>query len=372
MVEFALAGGVNFKDALKVHRDFLNRSGRPLLGCTIGAFAHHHLPNAIKALPDGILKPEDINIDAFLLDCENLYEAHQKLGDDFPLVAAPCTFIPWMEAILGCPIKASGNTIWAEHCVSDTKGWKIPGKLDDNPWTVKLLELIDILLKRSNGRFPVSLTLMRGPADIMSAMRGGNVFPVDMLDDAERMHDIAQQCGEAFITIAKYQHEHIPDEKWGYIDGDKGMKVWMPYKYVWIQEDAMALLSPEIYREHFFDVDNHIAETFGHAAFHLHATALWAVDELLKIKALDVIELNYEDAFCDVEGVFAAWKKIRNEKPLVIWAQYNKDFDALMKRLLNELPLSGVSLQISAENYPQAVEIKERYLALMETCENNP
>jgi hypothetical protein len=38
MVEFALAGGINFKDALKVHGDFLNRIGRrPLLGCTIGA-----------------------------------------------------------------------------------------------------------------------------------------------------------------------------------------------------------------------------------------------------------------------------------------------------------------------------------------------
>ena len=367
MVPFGLSHGVNFKDALDVQDAFLKRKdiGRPLLGCTIGAFAHHHLPEAMKALPDGILRPDDISIEAFLSDCERLYEEHQKLGDDFPFVAAPCTFIPWMEAILGCPIKASGNSIWADHFVENTSAWKIPHNVEDSPWTQKLLELTEILVKKSAGRFPVALTLMRGPADIMSAMRGGNVFPMDMMDEPDRMCDIAASCGEAFIKIAKLQHERIPDEGWGYMDGDKGMKVWMPYKYVWIQEDAMALLSPGIYRECFFPVDSRIAETFGHTAFHLHATALWAVDDLLNIKNLDVIELNYEDAFCDVEGVFAAWKKIKAKKPLVIWAQYNKDFDVWLRRVLDELPGGGVSLQISGENYQCALEIKEHYCKIL-------
>jgi hypothetical protein len=271
-----------------------------------------------------------------------------------------------MEAILGCPVKASGNTIWAEHFVGDTDNWNISLDIEDNPWMKKLLELTDILVEKSNGRYPVALTLMRGPADIMSAMRGGNIFPMDMIDEPKKMHEIAEKCGEAFIKVAKYQHKHIPDEKWGYLDGDKGMKVWMPYKYVWIQEDAMALLSPDIYREHFLPVDKRIAEVFSHSAFHLHATALWAVDDLLKIDNLDVIELNYEDAFCDIEGVFAAWKKIGKKKPLVIWAQYNKDFEKWLNRLLKELPLNGISLQISAENLSQALEIKDHYLRILE------
>jgi hypothetical protein len=368
VTQFGMAGKVNFKDALRPQEAFLKREeiGRPILGCTLGAFAHHHLPNAVKALPKGVLQPGNINIDLFLEDCENLYKGHQELGDDFPFVAAPCTFIPWMEAIMGCPIHASGNSIWAEPCIDDLSDWKCEKNLADNPWTRKLLELTDVLVKRSAGRFPVALTLMRGPADIMSAMRGPSVFPIDMIDEPGRMKEIAEQCTDAFIQIARLQHEHIPDEGWGYMDGDKGMKVWMPYKYVWIQEDAMALLSPDIYRDVFYEIDSRITDEFGHSAFHLHATALWAVDELLKIKNLDVIELNYEDAASDVEGTFKAWKKIQKEKPLVIWGQYNKDFDNWMRRVLDEIPSNGVSLQISAVDYQEALEVKEHFLRLLD------
>jgi len=367
MTPFALQQGLRSDGFRSVHEAFLGKKdiGRPLLGCTIGAFAHHHFPNMIKTLRKGLLQPDDLNLDAFLLDCEKLFEEHEKLGDDFPFVAAPCSFIPWMEAILGCPIHFSGNSCWAEPVVADTKNWRIPKNIEDSPWAKKLSELIDLLVKKSDGRYPVALSLMRGPADIMSAMRGGNVFPMDMIDEPELMKDIAGQCGEAFIKVARMQHEKIPPEKWGYMCGDQGLKVWMPEKFVWIQEDAMALLSPDIYRDIFYGVDNAIAEDFGHAVFHLHATAIWAVEEILRIKNLDVIELNYEDAFCDAEAVFSAWKKIQAKKPLVIWASYNKDFDPWLRRVFRELPGAGVSLQISGENFDQALEIKEHYLNIL-------
>ncbi|MDO8686033.1 MAG: uroporphyrinogen decarboxylase family protein [Clostridiales bacterium] len=359
----ALAGGIYGK-VLEKHRAFWEHrpSDRPLLGCNIGMFVHHHCPLTMKGIPEGIVKPDDINVQLFLEDCENLYLAHKELGDDYPFIASPFVFIPWMEAIMGCPVRASESSIWAEPCVNDWETWEWKSIIGENPWMHKLLEIIEVLVKHAAGRFPVSATMMRGPSDILAAMRGAGQLPLDMLDYPDRMRNAVRLCADAFIEIGKEQLKRIPDSDEGYMDGDRGFRVWAPERLIWLQEDAMALLSPQIYREFFLPEDRRICNAFAATAFHLHGSALWMVDDLIASPEMDVIELNLEAANCDVEGTFKAWKKIRQYKPLVIWRLYDEDFWAWLDKVLNEIPAQGLSLQVTVMNLEEGKKVKSGFL----------
>lgn len=353
-------------EKLARYKAYLKReeTDRPLLGCT--GICNHSL-RIPAALPDGQLKPEDIDISLYLQDCEDRYYAHKELDDDFPFCSAACTAIPWMEAIMGCPIMCSKGTVWAKKSADSIYDIDLNPNILDNPWFNKLLEFTDALVKFSAGRFPVGVTLMRGPADILNAMLGAMDFVYAAVDEPERMKAVIDMLAGVYITVAKAQLEKIPDTEAGYMCGDQGMRIWMPGKFIWLQEDAMALLSPALYQKLIYSADCRITENFGHAAFHLHATALWAIEELLRVPHLEVIELNRESATFDVEGTYEGWKKIQSKLPLVVWAEYSDDFDEWMLRFLREIPFAGVNFQIamSGSCVEEAIAVKKRFLRLV-------
>jgi len=299
----------------------------------------------------------------FLEDCERLYQAYRQLDDDYPFIAAAFIYVPWTEAIMGCPIATSGTTMWAEPCVNDwgTWRWKKPS-LDSNPWAQKLLELMQALVEHSKGRYPVAPTLMRGPADMLSAMRGASRFAMDFLDCPDAMRRAAALCSELWIDLGKAQLRLVPRSEQGYFAGAHGLRFWAPDKSIWLQEDAMALLSPRLFREFILPLDDAISQEFPYVGFHLHGSALWAVGDLVKVPGLDVIELNMEAARCDVEATFKGWRKIQENKPLVIWGPY--DLEGWINRVWREFPAQGLSIQTTAADLVGALEVKAAFASM--------
>ncbi len=350
--------------SLTRHRAFYERAqtDRPLLAINLGFFAHEHFPRTMSALPKGLIRPEDVPTDVFLADCEDLHYKHRQIADDYPFVASPVMFIPWMEAIMGCPVMASPTSVWAEPCVMDWAQWHWrPPRLDD-PWPRRLLKLMDELVKFAAGRFPVSPTMMRGPADMLAAMRGASEFALDSIDVPEVMKRAVELATDIWIKVARAQHALIPESSLGYMDGDRGFRFWGPQKALWLQEDAMALLSPGIYRDFILPADRRIASEFGSIAFHLHDTGLFGLDDLLSVEDLDVIELNFESAVSDIEAVFQGWSRIQKHKPLIIWRNYAPDFEPWLERVLNEFSPQGLSLQITAKTLDDAIRVREIFM----------
>ena len=351
-----------FGSGLARQRAFWQRQemDRPLLGLNIGFTVQQRFPLLMAAIPIGRVKPEDIRTDLFLADCDRLYEAHRGLGD-YPYVSAPFTGIPWLEAILGCPIMCSGTSFWAEPCVADWRGWRGPQPIWESPWARKLLELMRALVEHGRGRYPAAPTLMRGPSDLMAAMGGASQLPLLMIDEPALARRVAELCTEVWIEVGRAQLELIPESAEGYIAGDAALRAWAPEKLVWLQEDAMALLSPRLYREFILPLDRRIAASFPCTAFHLHGSALWAIDELVKEPAIAVLELNLEDATCDLEATFAGWKKIQAHKPLVIWRMYGGDFRDWLRRVVAELPPRGLSIQVSTHDEEEAYKAMDAF-----------
>ena len=144
------------------------------------------------------------------------------------------------------------------------------------------------------------------------------------------------ECARIWETIARAQLELIPHSAEGYVAGDAALRVWAPEKVLWLQEDAMSLLSPALYRDHVLPVDDRLSNLFPCVAFHLHGSALWAIEDLVKLPGVDAIELNLEAANCDVQGTFAGWKKIQAHKPVILWRMYGDDFDDWFDRVHRE------------------------------------
>jgi hypothetical protein len=355
-------------DATSIQRycAFLERgaSDRPLFVAEIGYLMPDVFPALCKRLPSGPLHPDDIRVDLILEDVERLYDESSQLGDDLPFVAMPFPYLPWMEAILGCPISMTDNSLWAGPCVEDwrTWHWQQPS-LDSNPWAQKLLEIVKALIEYSCGRFQVPHTLMRGVADMLCAMRGASRFVLDFFDFPQAVHQACELLADVWIEVARAQLDLLQPSDNGYV-GSAGWRVWAPDPPIWLQEDAMALLSPSLFREFILPQDRRILSQFQFSAFHLHASALWAVTDLVHVPDLDVVELNHESACIDEEATFEAWKKIQEHKPLVIWKEYDGNrFLSWLDRISQQLTKQGLLLHITTANFVEALQAKQAILA---------
>ena len=64
----------------------------------------------------------------------------------------------------------------------------------------------------------------------------------------------------------------------------------------------MSLLSPTLYRKYVWPVDAKLSAMFPCVAFHMHGSALWALDDVIRLPDVDIVELNLEAAMCDIEA----------------------------------------------------------------------
>ncbi len=350
------------QDTLERHQAFWNhdKMDRPSWGVSIGFFANEAYPRTMAKISPGVVTPQDIPIDELLEDFDERWELSSGMGD-FPFSCSPFPSIPWLEAIAGCPIMASPSSFWAEPCIDDLETWNWGQPIRENPWARKLLELMRSLADHSHGRYQVSPSLMRGPADILSAMRGASNFAVDFLDTPGLVVPALRHCAQIWREMAQAQLDLIPPSSEGYLALETALRAWAPDRLLWLQEDAMALLSPKLYREFIMPLDTELSSAFPCVAFHLHGTALWAIDELVKIPGIGALELNLEDAMCDVPGTLAGWKKIQQNKPLVIWRVYHEDFPSWLAMILGEFPAKGISIQVSVHNVEEARKVSQEF-----------
>jgi hypothetical protein len=349
-------------DSLRRRRAFYNReeTDRPVWGVSLGFFANDAYPRTLAHLRPGRIMPDGIPVEEFLRDSEDRCGAEEQLGD-FPPTCAPFPYVPWLEAVAGCPIFASPKSLWAEPCLTDWDAWPSEQPILENPWTRKLLEIMDALIEQAGGRYQVSPSLMRGPVDILSAMRGASQIAFDCIDTPDRIPPALERCAEIWRTLAAAQLERIPPSPSGYLAIDLALRTWAPDKLVWLQEDAMALLSPSLYRKFVMPIDDRLSAEFPCVAFHLHGSALWAVDDVVRLPGVNVVELNLEAAACDVEGTFAGWHKIQAQKPLVIWRMYADDFSAWLDRVVGKFPARGLSIQVSVRDMSQARRVRDEF-----------
>ena len=335
------------------NKTFINMEeiDRPLYGIShIGSDLPLRLYEKIgSVLPSsGLVVPEMINSKDFLKDVDRLVLQHEKAGGDILWPASPLSGFPWMEAIVGCPINVSSGTLWAAPRRCDWQKLEEVNLSSDNKWLQKLLELQTVLTEHVKKKYPVGTsTLIRGPGDMMGAVLGQERLALELYDNLEKVKALSSVYTKVWVKVAHAQNQLTPKFHGGYVLG-ASIGLWTPGICQYMQEDALAYFSPKFYREVL--LNNHItmSNNFEYSFFHLHPTSLYAVDELIKIKNLTIVEVNREVIGPSIEKLLPVFRKIQKYKPLFISWRYGTPskipIEAEIRFVLKNLPSKGLCL----------------------------
>ncbi len=322
---------------------------RPLLGFWLGDYYFtSQFPTAMRNWPAGQqVRSETLHFAQFAEDYDRLHHAYEQLDDDFFMVASAFSVVPWMEAIMGCDIFAEATSFWAKPWLEDY-GQLAP--LDElefsaTPWFRKLVELTAALVTFAGGRFPISPPLMRGPADMLAAMRGANQLVLDFIDQPADVAGALALCARIRMQVMQTLNALIPPFHGGYAVGGYPSRLWTSGKRcLYNQEDAAAVLSPELFRSMLLPLEKQIAGQADVVMMHLHSGCIYPVDILLADPSYQVIQINYDHAGTGprLDALIPTLQKAIAQKPLLVWGEFTSDEIATLIRSLGG---RGLSLQ---------------------------
>ena len=341
----------DLEQRLEAHRRFWRREdhGKPLCAAYVAPdffFSTHY--EAVRHLllePGKTITPDMLEVQAFLPDYERMYQQSLELEQDAFWVGTPFTGIPWMEAILGCPVTATPSS-FVSHPTGSTIADQADIELDpENPWLAKYLEFTEELVKLSAGRFPVGQPIMRGPSDMLGSMLGQEALVYAMMQQPEKSARLLRQVAKVFRSVMQRQEALIEDFHGGRSIGF--YHIWTPGKCIWYQEDLSALLSPTLFKRMLKPAGQDICTGYDHTLIHLHPASFFIVDELLEVDEIKVIQINKDVGGPSVAEMMPVFKKVMSRKRLAIWGDLDETDLELIK---GELAPTGIFLFIVAED----------------------
>lgn len=222
---------------------------------------------------EGILEPEMIEVHHLLPQFEAYFAAGAgPLDRELFWPCVPTRSIPWIEAIVGAPIRyanAPGSlSIFADHSLD---GWPLDlglPTLDESPWFHKLMELTVGLVQLSGGEFPIAGSHARGPWDVMSALRSMTALFTDLYDVPERLVTHADRLADLWVQLTDRLEAVIPEWHGGHV-GIFG--VWAPGYTPTAQNDASTSVSPGLYLEVMEPADRKTCAPWRYQMFHTHS-----------------------------------------------------------------------------------------------------
>ncbi len=267
------------------------------------------------------------------------------LGDVF-CVGRPDRRVPWMEAIVGCPVRSSSSsgTIWAETYIDDWSQIERIQFCTNNEWLQLLLESIHILVMHSMGRYQVVPYNILGASDIAGKLIGEERLCLAIFDYPAELKKLLSICTDLSIEIAKAQLAAIPK-----LNGGNCAKfgIWAPGDFIFTQEDLSPLLSPEQFREFILPCKARFVESFDNTVIHLHSIGLHVVDDLLSLDKLAGIQVLVDPSGPNLQELIPCLAKIQERMPLVIEGEFSEKDEALLIDNLSPRGLLVVSRRLS-------------------------
>jgi hypothetical protein len=275
-------------------------------------------------LADGTLAAADLDVTPQMLDIDQLAGATfgpgtLELDGDLFRTAAPYMRVPWVEAILGTPIRATiqGGSMRTLAFAEDWADWESRSARRDEDWFDLLKRLTDLMVLRSGGRYAVVHTLMRGPSDLAEAVLGPELMSFSMYDHPQQLRRFLEEVTETFIDVLKGQERRIPAINGGYVNP---FGIWAPGPVVRTQCDATAFLSAQHYAQWYLPFDVEICEAVDYSIIHLHSCSLHTVDVLLEVERPHAIQITLESepSGPPLEDIIPIFRKILTSKPVIL------------------------------------------------------
>jgi hypothetical protein len=328
-------------DPLKIerYRLFWDRAPvkRPLVGFSIKSwFPLQEFAASAAWQSYDYLTPEMIVPEDFLDDQEQLLREGERMDDDILRGASPSQAVPWLNGMLGARLRILPGSILGETRRLSWDEMEHIRLNEADPWFQKYMAFVVALVRRANGRFPVSHGTLEGPSDHVAAQRGHDQSIMDLLEEPEQATRALWNFAGVFRQITEEAWKRIPLFGGGYYDAQ--YQLWSPGPIARLQEDASGLYSPSLYRRYLQPVDRALAGHFSHAFLHMHSTSLFILDAFLEIEEIRCIQINYENRSGgpDMAGMLPHLAKIQKAgRPLLFRGSFTADEIRLMMDTLD-------------------------------------
>jgi hypothetical protein len=312
-----------------------------------GYYPAEQFPHGTAAWEAGaVLQADDVTFAPFAGDYERLCGLQGQSGSDFGYVGSAYWGIPWLEAIMGCPVVVATANCCSRPCLARLENGRGAGvNLDANPWLDTLLRFTRELVEFSAGRFPVGPPLLRGPGDTVAAVLGDMTYVTGFFDEPETMRGLLDLCARTRLAVINRLRAVIPSWHGIHAAGGYPSMVVSRRSVAYHQEDSAAVLNPSIFREFILP-----ALKIGLGAadvnfVHLHSACLYPVDILLEDGSFDVLQINIDHRGVGppVGRLIDTFNKIQAAgRPLVLWGEFIPEEWRLIQQHLSP---AGLSLQ---------------------------
>ena len=356
----------DYEEIVRRNQAFVKREkvDRPLLGIWIGEYVplkiYQGFSEVFANFKNSSLRPENIEPGDFLEEIDRNFFEHEEVGDDLFYSAVPLIGFPWLEAIVGCPIFVSSEAFWAKPFLTTFEEGiyflrESLTKVLSNPWFQKLIEFRKLLARHAEGRYPLATTFcpMRGPGDIMGAMFGQERLCLESYDHPEEAKMISDIITDIWLQVAKAQIENTPPFWGGYTVAF--YNIWTPGICQYMQEDALAYLSPKIYKEILWDNHVRMSKNSEYSLIHLHPDSLYCLEEICNIESLKIVEIGRDLSGPTVFDLMHMFKYVQEKgKALLIWGELTKEE---IKEVLAYLSPKGLCVCPVVNNVEEGQEL---------------
>ncbi len=291
--------------------------------------------------------PEDVGGEFVATEYEYSFSHRAVTCDDYMAFSAPWRGIPWLEAACGCPVRYSEGSLAPGHFVETLDALAhVPIPASD-AWFDCMRRETERLQSSAAPDCWISPSILRGPSDALAAMRGMTDFFLDLQDDRRAVENAARRVNQALMSAIDIHYSVVRPKLGGYghIFG-----YWAPEKTIMLQEDALGMCSPSIYREIFMQFNAEIVRHLGaHVLFHLHSSGYKHYPDVVNIPGIAGLELTLETIGPILRDLVPVLREILEKTRLIL--QVSTGFEYLPEAL-RQLPREGLFVVIPSKFIP--------------------
>lgn len=332
--------------------------GRPPVG-VVNTDIYLPLKYLRRPFPRQYVEPEDLRPDLVMTDYEFAFANRPVNCDDWIPFAAPWRAIPWLEAWCGCPVRFASGSLAPDPICDSVEALRAAPVPAQDKWFRCLRQQTEMLAAGAPADCWISPTILRGPSDVLAALRGLNNFLCDLHDAPEVLEEAAGRIHRLLLR-ALDQHFRVVKPTYGGYGHIFGY--WAPGPTIAIQEDVLGLCHPHIYRDLFMKYSAQVVRHLGACVvFHLHSTGFRHFRHLLDIPGLAGLQMTVEANGPPLIDLLPAFREILERSRLLLFMDHR--FEEL-PAVLPRLPSEGLYLAVPEARLPS----EGAFLEFTRTC----
>lgn len=210
-------------------------------------------------------------------------------------------------AWLGGEVDFSVDTSYNHQIIDDIEDLSSLKIDPDNVWFYRVAGGIKYLREKWGDKIYTRLRGADAPSDIANIVRGNDLF-YDLYDDPDEIIKLADFCADGMKYYFSRQQKACGTLDGGYLTG---FDIWLPGNSVGqISEDASCMMSPDMYREIFFDALKKSTAGYDNVMMHTHSLGAAQIPTFASIDNITVMEISNDP---NAPRAMEVWRKYKND-----------------------------------------------------------